>query len=246
MSIIVRVAEKSLNCVKGQMAKSEKTPIRPRELAVFLLERAVNALESAEKNHEYLEANKNSPDLVGRLSPHQKLELLIELLCALLWLALRILEEDDFVKHMGNLLDAAGLERSYFRDYANQTCKELENLLSDYPEERLVALLREIGEETLLLYIWNEPTLRELAASKGVTSWFEDIIEMEEREPNWLGTFIFKARIRIAAKLPIAPRSVYYLSCSYFVVAALQAAAESFIETFKQLYPAVDLPEAGK
>jgi len=193
-----------------------KIPVTPRSLAATLMKTSGGFLNDLEKRLE--EFNNEHPDAKIFVSQRCAAAIAVELLCALSWLALSILSRDDFAR-----------DQELFGTYALETFEELEKLLDD---GTTVVLFKQVGQETRELYLFDKPSLRELAAAGGevVLGLFREVIDMAEREPNWLGIYLFKARMRIAARLPVDPRSIYYMEFSMFFGIAIQTSAELFEE----------------
>lgn len=199
-----------------------KTPAPPDFLGAMLMGMSANILKDLDG--QLANSSREHPDLIGSLSEEEAEHLLVELLCALGWLALHIMSFDDF-----------GREPNFFGVYASLTFQELEELLE---QERAVALLRQIGEETRELYLSDNPTLRELAADNDVIGWYEELIEKSEREQNWLWSYCTKAEIRIMAKLPVGHHSYYYQRLGTMFAIAMT----NSVDAFKKLRPALAPP----
>jgi hypothetical protein len=195
-------------------------------LAAMLLSMSANVLKDFDRH--LVEHNREHPDTTVSLSEDHAAVVAAELLCALGWLALHIMSFDDF-----------GREPNLFGEYASLTFRKLEELLE---QERGVAHLRQIGEETRELYLSDKPTLRELATDNGVIGWYEELIEKSEREQNWLWSYCSKAEIRIMAELPIDYHSIYYLEFSHLLGISIRISAE----VFKKLRPVLALPGATR
>jgi len=199
-----------------------KIPNTPRMLAGTLM--MTSGLQMKELEASLLKINEGNPDFKVWLSQNSVEEIGIELLCALSWLALHILSRDDFAA-----------ERALFEEYALKTLLELESLLEG---EGAVTLFRQVGEETRELYLCDRPSLRELAAIKGVAEWFAELIDRAEREQNWLWTYGCKAGVRIVGKLPVHHHSAWYAGSHHLVQLAILMSAESF----KTLRPVLAAP----
>jgi hypothetical protein len=201
-----------------------KIPTAPGTLAATLL--MISGSSSKELEEQVLKINQGNADFEVSAFQRRAQDILVELLCGFSWLALSILSRDEY-----------RAEPNLFQVYTLRTFEQLENLLED---EQLVAHFRQIGEETRELYLYDRPTLRELAATNGVAGYFEEVIGRSEREQNWFGTYILKAEIRIASKLPVSFRSIYYLSCAY----AIGFLFLTSVDAFRRLRPVLVEPFA--
>jgi len=198
-----------------------KVPTTPKMLAGTLMTMSGHFLMDIEKG--LLKVNEGDPDFKGRLSPGLTWTIGMELLCALTWLGLHVLNQDDF-----------GAEWDLFELYVVKTLEELKGLLKD---KQHVALFEQIAQETRDLYLLDRPTLRELVDATGV-NWYGELIDKAEREGNWMATYVFKAETRITGKLPIAPKSIYYLpSARHFGLTLLAS-----MGAFKKLRPVFVAP----
>lgn len=203
-----------------------KIPTAPDMLAGTLM--MTSGLQMKELEASLLKINKGNPDFKIGLAQSSEEEILIELLCALSWLALHILSRDDFAAEPG-----------FFEEYSLGTFLGLENLLG----ERLdLTLFRQVGEETRELYLCDRPGLRELAAIKGVPELWGELIDRAEREQNWLWTYGCKAGIRIMEKLPVHHHSIWYAGSHHLIQLAIFMSAE----IFKNLRPVLVAPEDAR
>jgi hypothetical protein len=211
-----------------------ETPIAPDVLAGVLIMLAGKQMKEWEARLPKInEGNQDFKDWLSQNSRKQIwIELFFELLCALSWLALDILSHDDFAAEPG-----------LFGEYALKTFLELESLLDlegavtmlrqfGLEGEAAVTLFRQVEEETKQLYLFDRPSLRGLIAIKGVPGWFTELIDRAEREQNYLWIYACKAGIRIVAKLPVEPHSIWYQENYHLVDFTVVAAAE-FFNTFR-------------
>ena len=197
-----------------------KAPTTPALLAGSLILQSRLIMKDA--GSVLVEINRENTQFQFPLPARQAEEIAVELLCALYCLALTILGQDDFAA-----------EPNLFQLYALQTQEELEGLLE---EQQAAALFKKIGLEARALYLSNSPTLRELANMKGV-KYFDEMITKAEREQNWLATYMFKAQIRITDKLPVGPRSIWYLPSAHFFGTALLTRVD-FFKTLRPVFVA--------
>jgi hypothetical protein len=144
-----------------------------------------------------------------------------EIVCALYCLAVAVLGQDEFAA-----------EQSIFQLYTATTFEELHKMLN--AAEEFDIPIRGIAHETANLYLYDRPSLADLAQRFSDYVVEPDLKKVKEMN-NWSVSFSLKAQIRILVKMHATTRSIAH----ELLAISIQTHLLNSAKLFKQLRPAL-------